>query len=657
MCGIAGFVTSRPGASKEELERTARAMADAITYRGPDDGGTWADEAAGVALSHRRLAIIDLSSHGRQPMVSASGRYVIAYNGEVYNFPDIRKELEKDGSVEWRGHSDTEVILAAVERWGIEKSLGKFNGMFAFALWDKRERTLTLARDRLGKKPLYYGVSGGVFMFASELKALMAHPAFEGETDKNSLAMYMRHNYVPSPYSIYKNIRKLPPASFATLSLSGGAVTEPRVEEYWSAREVYELGTQSPLFDGDEEAAADELEKLLLDAVKIRMISDVPLGAFLSGGVDSSLVVALMKEVAERPVRTFTIGFHEEGYNEAEYAKAVAQSFQTNHTELYLTSADAREVIPSLPEMYDEPFADSSQIPTFLVSRMARESVTVCLSGDGGDESFGGYNRYLWALSIWRAVRLAPRPLRKLFAGAIGAMRPPALEAAFGTISPALPSRLQVANPADKAYKLAEILALSGPMEIYRWLVSQFKNPALVVPGSAEYRSILDKTAGQLGAMDFITRMMLLDTVTYLPDDILTKVDRASMAVSLEARAPLVDHRVVEFAARLPVHMKVKGGVGKLPLRRLLYRRVPRELIERPKMGFGLPIGEWLRGPLRGWGEALLDEGRLRREGFFDPALLRRMWAEHLEGRRNWQYQLWTVLMFQAWHERFHGTG
>lgn len=656
MCGIAGFMNPRADASKEELEKTARAMADALRHRGPDDAGAWADEAAGVALGHRRLAIIDLSVHGHQPMASRAGRYVIAYNGEVYNFPDIRKELEAGGAVEWRGHSDTEVMLAAVERWGIGKALERFNGMFAFALWDRRERTLTLARDRLGKKPLYHGWSGGVFMFASELKALMAHPAFEGEIDKNSLAMYMRHNYVPSPCSIYRGIEKLPPGAIATLPLSAGPGARPRVEEYWSAREVYELGTRSP-FDGDEEAAADELEKLLLDAARIRMISDVPLGAFLSGGVDSSLVVALMAEAAERPVMTFTIGFHEKEYNEAEYAKAVAESLGTRHTELYLTAADAREVIPSLPEMYDEPFADSSQIPTFLVSRMARESVTVCLSGDGGDESFGGYNRYLWALSIWRAVGWAPRPLRRFLGGAIGAMRPGALEGLYGALSSVLPSRLRVANPADKAYKLAEILSLPGPMEIYRWLVSQFKDPAFFVPGSDEYQSILDKTAGRLGAMDFVTRMMLLDTMTYLPDDILTKVDRASMAMSLEARAPLLDHRVVEFAARLPVRMKVRGGVGKLPLRRLLYRRVPRELIERPKMGFGLPVGQWLRGPLRGWGEGLLEEGRLRREGFFDPAPLRHMWAEHLEGRREWGYHLWTVLMFQAWHERFHGVG
>ena len=620
-------------------------MADAITHRGPDDSGVWVDGVAGVALAHRRLAILDLSPTGHQPMLSVSGRFVMVFNGEIYNHLELREELA--GQI-WRGHSDTETLLAAFERWGFEATLKKCVGMFAIALWDRESRTLTLTRDRLGEKPLYYGWQGETFLFGSELKALRAHPAFGAEIDRDALALFLRHNAVPAPYSIYRDIHKLPPGTFLTLH---AGQKDARPVAYWSARAVAEAG-QRNLFRGSDAEAATELERLLKQSIAGQMLADVPLGAFLSGGIDSTTVVALMQAQSARPVKTFTIGFNETGYNEAEHAHAVARHLGCEHTELYVTPQDAMDVIPSLSAIYDEPFADSSQIPTVLVSCLARQHVTVSLSGDGGDELFGGYNRYFWARNLWRKLGWMPHPLRAALAGVLTTLPPAAWNTAFQKLERWLPPRLRYANPGDKLHKAAEILAVRSPEEIYLGLVSHWKNPAQLVPGSVEPLTLLTDPGQQVDLPDFEHRMMVLDTMTYLPDDILTKVDRAAMAVSLETRVPLLDHRVVEFAWTLPLDMKIRHGQGKWLLRQVLYRHVPQAMMERPKMGFGVPIDQWLRGPLKAWAADLIEPGRLAREGFFDSAPIQRKWLEHQSGSRNWSYYLWDVLMFQAWLER-----
>ncbi len=650
MCGLTGYWKAR-GHLAEASEAVVAAMADRITHRGPDDQGVWSDADAGIALAHRRLAILDLTPQGHQPMLSSCGRYVIAFNGEVYNFAAIRRELEQGGAApSWRGHSDTEVMLAAIAAWGLEASLKKFVGMFAFALWDRETRTLSLARDRLGEKPLYYGWQGDTFLFGSELKALKAHPAFRAEIDRDALTLYLRHNAIPAPHSIYQGIAKLPPGTF--LQLHAGQ-RDARPLSYWSARSAAETG-QGNLFQGNDAEALAELERLLVQAVDGQRVADVPLGAFLSGGIDSSIVVALMQAQSERPVRTFSIGFHEAGYNEAEHAHAVAAHLGTRHTEFYVTAAQAMAVIPRLPALYDEPFADSSQIPTFLVSQLARQHVMVCLSGDGGDELFGGYNRYFWATNIWRRIAWAPLSVRAAMAGALTTLPPTALNGIFKRLARFLPAGWRYANPGDKVHKLAEILAVRSPEEIYLGLVSHWKQPAAMVPGAREPATVLTDPAQWAELPDFESRMMFLDQITYLPDDILTKVDRAAMGVSLETRVPLLDHRVVEFAWSLPLAMKIRRGQGKWLLRQVLYQYVPQAMVERPKMGFGVPIDSWLRGPLREWAEMLLNEDRLKREGYFTPAPIRQKWQEHLSGRRNWHYYLWDVLMFQAWLEHQH---
>lgn len=627
-------------------------MASTIAHRGPDDTGLWVDGAAGVTLGHRRLSILDLSPAGHQPMVSASGRYVIAFNGEIYNHFDLRTELEKAGAggtapILWRGHSDTETLLAGFERWGMEATLKKSVGMFAIALWDRESRTLSLARDRLGEKPLYYGWQGETFLFGSELKALKAHPAFRAEIDRGALTLFLRHNTIPSPYSIYQGIHKLPPGTY--LQLHAGH-NELQPVAYWSARSVAEAG-QRNLFRGSDAEAAAELERLLGQAVGGQMMADVPLGAFLSGGIDSTTVVALMQAQSARPVKTFTIGFNEVGYNEAEHAHAVARHLGCEHTELYVTPQDAIDVIPSLATIYDEPFADSSQIPTCLVSRLARQHVTVSLSGDGGDELFGGYNRYFWAQNIWRRLGWMPMSVRSAFAGMLTTLPPTVWNSAFRKFDRLLPARLRYANPGDKLHKLADILSVRKPEEIYWGLISHWKHPARIVKGATEPLTVLNDSRGWADVADLTHRMMYLDTVTYLPDDILTKIDRAAMSVSLETRVPLLDHRVFEFAWTLPLAMKVRDGQSKWLMRQLLYKHVPRELIERPKMGFGVPIDHWLRGPLKDWAAALIEPARLTREGFLDPAPIQRKWAEHQAGTRNWSYYLWDVLMFQQWQE------
>jgi len=623
-------------------------MAHRIQSRGPDDAGVWTDTAAGLALAHRRLSIIDLSPAGHQPMRSPCGRYTLVFNGEIYNHQDLRVNLESEGGAfEWRGHSDTETLLAALRHWGLQGALSRLNGMFAFALWDAEERTLFLARDRMGEKPLYYGRNGGVFLFGSELKALAAHPEWRGEIDRDALALYMRHNYVPAPWSIYQGIAKLSPAHFVAIREDGRKVGEPVC--YWDLGRIAEQGISAADGRGRPEELTEELDALLRDAVGRRMAADVPLGAFLSGGYDSTIVAALMQVQSERPIKTFTIGFHEEGYDEARHAKAVAEHLGTEHTELYVTPEQAMAVIPKLPTIYDEPFSDSSQIPTFLVSQLARHHVTVTLSGDGGDELFCGYNRYVLGYRVWRKLRLLPAPLRKLLSW--GCVHAPGH--ALDAVQRRLPKRLQVSNLADRLPKLGEVLTHRNGDSFYRQLVSHAKEPDKLVLGATEPDTVLNRPDDMPVLPGMRERMMYLDMMTYLPDDILTKVDRASMAVSLEARVPLLDHRLVEFAWRVPTEYKYRDGQGKWLLRQVLYRYVPKALMERPKMGFGVPIEQWLRGPLREWAESLLEPVRLRDEGFIEPTSVRRMWDEHVSGARRWHYPLWDILMFQAWLEQW----
>lgn len=651
MCGIAGVVGHRDG----DLQQVLVPMLDAIAHRGPDDSGSFFDARVGLVLGHRRLSILDLSAAGHQPMVSANQRWVIVFNGEIYNHLALRRELERERTatpISWRGHADTETLLACIECWGLEGALRRSVGMFAFALWDREQQALTLARDRLGEKPLYYGVRHGTLVFASELKALRAYRAWDFEVDRNALALYMRHSAVPAPWTIFRDIAKLPPGCYLTLLVghdSGGGTQETRPVPYWRAQDAISQGVRSN-WAGSDSDAVETLDSLLREAVRDQMISDVPLGAFLSGGIDSSTIVALMQAQSRRPVKTFTVGFREEAFNEAESAKAVARHIGTDHTELYVSADDARAVIPLLPAVYDEPFADSSQIPTYLVAKLARSHVTVALSGDAGDELFGGYTRYFLAGSAWKRLAGVPRTVRRIGAAAIRSLTPHAWDSLYGHAAMFLPHRYRQRQPGDKLHKAASVLASDSAAVLYRQLVSHWE-PAEVVIGATEPATALAESWPFLTSLT--EQMMAWDTVTYLPDDILAKVDRAAMAVSLETRVPLLDHRVVEFAWRLPLRHKVRDGKGKWILRQVLYRYVPRELVERPKMGFGVPIDSWLRGPLRDWSEDLLQESRLRREGYFQPQVIRKKWSEHLSGRRNWQYHLWDVLMFQSWLDKW----
>ena len=653
MCGLTGFwereVRDLPeGRGAEALVARVTRMSTALRHRGPDDSGAWVDEKAGLALGFRRLAILDLSPSGHQPMVSADGRFVIVFNGEIYNHRDLRRRLT---DATFRGTSDTEVLLEAASAWGGELMFSEAWGMFAIALWDSLERTLYLGRDRLGKKPLYYADLPSGLLFGSELKALRAHPLFDERLDRDALASYFRYAYVPDPASIYRTVRKVPPGAFLVCR----AGQSPRIVHYWTAAEVARAGLAARLTPSDDEAL-DDLDWLLRDAVVRRMEADVPIGAFLSGGIDSSMVVALMQAQSTRPVRTFTIGFEAKGYNEAESAKAVASHLGTDHTELYVTPDEARAVIPRLPCIYDEPFADSSQIPTFLVSQMARRDVTVSLSGDGGDEVFGGYTRYAWAEGIWDRLAGKPRPVRRTAARMMEAVPSGWYEAAYGAVRPLVPSRFHQSLPGDKAYKLAALLDAAGPDDLYRRLLSQWPDPSRVVLEGCENDGTTDIEQARALVPEFTERMMLLDLTGYLPGDILVKVDRASMAVSLETRAPLLDHRLIEWTWRLPLALKRRNRTGKWMLRQLLYRYVPPSLVERPKMGFAVPIDRWLRGPLRDWAWSLLEPSRLRREGVLRPESIERLWHDHQSGRRNHQHRLWVALMFQAWREEWSAT-
>jgi len=643
MCGVTGFWEIEGSRSDAGLGAIATGMAGRIRERGPDSHGVWVDEGARLAFGHRRLAIVDLTPAGHQPMLSASGRWVICYNGELYNTPEMCAELEALGQ-RFRGHSDTEVIVEAVERFGVQATLTRMNGMFALALWDRRDRTLVLARDRLGIKPLYWGRNNGVLFFGSTPKSFFGHPAFRPAVDRDALAAYFRFNYLPAPCSIYQGLRQLLPGRMVTID-SGGTASETG---YWDCAAV--IARQTAVRRGGHDAALiDELEALLKDAIKRQMVSDVPLGAFLSGGIDSSAVVALMQAQSDRPVRTFAIGFDEDDFNEAEHAKRVAAHLGTEHHELYVPAKEAQAVLPGLADWYDEPFGDSSQIPTYLVSKLARANVTVALSGDGGDELFAGYNRYVGGHAAWRRLRRLPTPLRALIGHGVRAVPPPA----WDRMATLVPSRLRPNNVGDRAHKLASLLDASDGGMFYRRLVSLWDAPAALVPGAVESLSGPWATGAGPRLDDFIERMQYMDTAGYLPDDILTKVDRASMAVSLEVRVPLLDHRVVEFAWTLPMSAKVRNGTSKWLLRQVLHRHVPQALVDRPKMGFGVPIGDWLRGPLREWAEDLLSVSALSDGALLNPGPIRGRWAEHLSGRRNWQYPLWGVLMFQAWRRRW----
>ncbi|MDW8107136.1 MAG: asparagine synthase (glutamine-hydrolyzing) [Armatimonadota bacterium] len=640
MCGIVGYWSQKEPPDGMLIA----AMAQQLYHRGPDSAGVWLDEVAGVALGHRRLAILDLSPAGHQPMLSFCNRYVLVYNGEIYNHLELRAQLEaRCGGFSWRGHSDTETLLAAISVWGVEATLRKAVGMFAFAVWDRHERCLTLARDRMGEKPLYYGYQNGVFMFASELKALVKHPSFEGCINTNALAAYLQLGYIPAPLSIYESIYKLPPGTFLTVGeedLIRQRLPDP--SPYWS------LLSASSKMSHDEQEAIDQLEEALRQSIRGQMIADVPVGAFLSGGIDSSTVVALMQVESSSPVRTFTIGFHERFYNEAPHAKAVAAYLGTDHTEHYVTPSEAIEVIPSLPHIYDEPFADPSQIPTFLVARLARNQVTVCLSGDGGDELFAGYPRYHFSLTVaWWLQHYAKIPywLRCLAARAFESIP-------TGVLNYFVPARyLQqfVTRRLLSHHKrrLAQLLRLEEPtlMNVYRFFASDGTDPNILMAEEAkpfDWSPVPDWD-------DPYLLMCYLDAITYLPDDILVKVDRATMAVSLEARVPLLDHRVVEYAWQLPSSLKVRNGKGKWILRQVLYRYVPAELVERPKSGFAVPLHAWLRGSLREWAEELLSEGSLRSSGLLNSRAIRQFWDEHQARSHNWEYLLWKVLMFQAW--------
>lgn len=670
MCGFAG-VLLETGRGKTEIEDLVLRMAQAIGHRGPDDSGAWVDAAAQVALSHRRLSVVDLSSAGHQPMASASGRYVIAFNGEIYNHLELRAELQNAGAAAaWRGHSDTETLLAAFEQWGMEATLRKAAGMFAFALWDTQERTLSLARDRFGEKPLYYGWIGSgtsrAFVFGSELKALRAFPGFQNQVCREALVQYMRFMYVPAPRSIYRGVYKLEPGCLLRVEQAApvAAPTQPlrppaqhgslSLTRWWSLGDLVQHGAGEQITD--EGDAVDELERRLAAAVRLQSLADVPLGAFLSGGVDSSSIVALMQQRAARPVKTFTVGFEEAGFDESPFARAVARHLGTDHAELFVSTREAQSVIPRLPAIYDEPFADSSQIATHLVCRAARQHVTVALSGDAGDELFGGYNRHFWGPRIWKSLGWLPYPVLQALSTAVQAVPARGWDVVGGRLKPLRAGSGGVARVGEKLHKLAGSMRGVRDLDaLYLGLVSEWRDPERLVRGGGadlqEPPSLLDDALPGRGLDEGALRMMYRDSLTYLPDDILCKVDRAAMAVGLETRLPFLDHRVAELAWQLPVSMKIRGGQGKWALRQVLYKHVPRELIDRPKSGFAVPVGQWLRGPLRPWAESLLAERRLESDGYFHSGPIRRKWAEHLSGSRDHTASLWAVLMFQSWLE------
>src|SRR3990167_2131142 len=632
MCGLTGFFNTQ--ANRQDSTTIISRMTNKLTHRGPDNSGIWLDNDAGVAFGHQRLAILDLSSAGHQPMQSHHGQYVIIYNGEIYNTKPLKKQLQE---YSFSGHSDTEIILALIEKFGLEETLQQITGMFAFALWDKLDKKLHLVRDRVGEKPLYYGIVNGALVFGSELKAIREYPNFNNQIARSSISMFMEYGYIPAPKSIYEDIYKLKPGTFITISKESlHHLPEPR--EYWSAIQKAKAGiiSQQQLSDA---VAINQVHTLLSSVVKNQMVSDVPIGAFLSGGIDSSLITALMQENSNQPIKTFTIGFQEKQYNEAEYAKAIANNLQTDHTELYVSAHDALSVIPKLPVIYDEPFADSSAIPTYLVSKLTRQHVTVCLSGDGGDELFGGYNRYLMGKSIWKKITIFPYPIRIILQKILFSLSSPlACRGLSYAKTPMLSNKIQ---------KLASIIAEQSPAGVYQHLITQWQIPSDIVKTNDLVSTKL--LLNQIEEMNFVENMMITDTISYLPDDILVKVDRAGMAVGLENRAPFLDHNLIEMMWSLPLNIKIRNHTTKWILREILSKYVPEPLFNRPKMGFGIPLDAWLRGPLRDWSENLLDKNKIEQQGFLRSEPILKKWHEHLSGRRNWQYQLWPILMFQSW--------
>lgn len=645
MCGIVGYWDG------DVADATiAERMAARLRHRGPDDAGVWRDVENGIVLAHRRLSILDLSSAGHQPMQSPCGRYIIVFNGEIYNHLTLRRQLEERGlAPAWRGHADTETLLALIVAQGIERALQSLIGMFAIALWDRDTRTLTLARDRLGEKPLYYGWQQGTFLFGSELKSLKSHPAFAATLSRGAISLLLRYSCIPAPHSIYEGIHKLSPGHYLNVSFGATAKgTVPAEFPYWSYNEIVAEGLAMP-YDGSPEEARDALESMLLESVDSQMLSDVPLGAFLSGGIDSSTIVALMQARSDQPVRTFTIGFGAEDYDEARQASAVAGHLGTSHTELYVSPSDALAVIPRLPSIYCEPFADASQIPTYLVSELASRYVKVALSGDAADELFGGYNRYVIGQTMWSRLQRLPRSARVVISKLLTSLSPAAWDGLATSVAKVVPHRHRLRTPGEKAHKLAGVLPAEDDASFYQKLISHWQEPEAVVSDAVALDTLLTRKHDWPKTDSFVHWMMAIDAQTYLPDDILVKVDRAAMSNSLETRVPYLDHRIVEFSWRIPQSMKIHNGESKWLLRQVLYKYVPRELVDRAKMGFSIPLHQWLRGSLRDWAEDLLDETRLRQQGYLSPEPIRQIWQAHLSGKSNEQYLLWDVLMFQAW--------
>lgn len=649
MCGITGYLSNgRSGIGAADFRGLIDRMTSSLAHRGPDTDGRWVDIDASIGLGHRRLAIVDLSEAGAQPMVSASGRFVVSVNGEIYNWRPLRKELERLGHC-FRGHSDTEVAVSAFDEWGIVESLNRFVGMFAFAIWDRCERTLYLARDRMGEKPLYYGYAGDELVFASELKAFRQHPSWHGHLDRNAIAMQLRYTYIPAPHTIYEDFFKVLPGTVLRISAREGKF-EIHQEKFWSVENAVAVGARAPrdIDDGDTE---EQLDQLLRQAIADQMVADVPVGAFLSGGIDSSAVVAVMQQMSSTAVHTFSIAFEEEGYNEAEHAARVAAHLGVKHHELTVTSRGARDVIPLLPTLYDEPFSDSSQIPTYLISSLTRGQVTVALTGDGADELFGGYTRYFHSERLWKKLQKYPALMRQVGGQLLCGLPTPVADWMLSRCAPVLPNRFRGPIGGRRVKQLGAVLSASTLDALYRHEVSLFDDPNAIVLGSDAPWVFPVEGAPLPDTIGPFERMMYLDCITYLPDDILVKVDRASMAVGLETRVPFLDHRIVEFAWCIPEHQKIRDGVGKWILRRLLDRYVPRALVDRPKMGFGVPIDQWLRGPLREWGESLVNERRLAEQGIYDPRTVRNLWEAHIRGDADEHYRLWPILMFQAWHD------
>jgi asparagine synthase (glutamine-hydrolysing) len=649
MCGLAGFA-SREAGDAQAMTALVRRMSARLRHRGPDDDGEWVDAAAGIALGHRRLAIVDLSAHGHQPMVSHTGRYVLAYNGEIYNHALLRAELDASGpTVPWRGLSDTETALAAIERWGLEVALPRLNGMFAFALWDRQTRRLHLARDRFGEKPLYYAHINGTFLFASELKAFTLHPAWRGDIDRGALRVYMRYNYVPAPFTIFSAARKLPAGSVLTVATNTARATVSVGDArcYWSAIEIALAARQRPLQDRAQ--AREELRELFSRVVGSRLMSDVPLGAFLSGGIDSSLVVAMMAHKSRKPVRTFTIGYDDPAYDESAHAAEVAQCLGTAHRCDRVTPAEAREAIMQMPAIYDEPFADSSQIPTYLVSRTARRAVTVALTGDGGDELFGGYQRYFVGQRAFPVIRSVPGLVRRPLAAAIRSLSPGSWQSLLNGVRRVGSAAWFADLSGERLHRLALQLRAASEVQMYEIMMARPEDGTVSLHGCEEREPVHGGAQGWPSSLPCAESMMLFDTLNILADDFLVKVDRASMSVGLETRAPFLDPELFEFAWRMPLGWRMNAHTGKLLLREVLHEFVPAPIVERPKQGFGIPVGAWIKGPLRDWAESLLDERRLREEGFLAPAPIRRKWFEHLAGTHDRQNEIWCAIVFQEW--------